>query len=138
LHWVVKVSDLKKSIELLSLLGARVLRHEIFDRGCEATCNGKYDGKWSKTMVGWMSEDESFVFELTYNYGVTNYRRGNDLNAIILHKYNHLYQDMEFKLCAQFDEASSAKGEDGIYRLLNGDFVLKFLPSSSANNKQLV
>ena len=52
--------------------------------------------------------------------------------------YNHLYQDMEFKLCAQFDEASSAKGEDGIYRLLNGDFVLKFLPSSSANNKQLV
>jgi hypothetical protein len=56
LHWVFKVSDLKKSIQMLTLLGARVLRHEEFESGCEATCNGPYDGWWSKTMVGWDNE----------------------------------------------------------------------------------
>uniref|UniRef100_A0A8C5PYU8 Glyoxalase domain-containing protein n=1 Tax=Leptobrachium leishanense TaxID=445787 RepID=A0A8C5PYU8_9ANUR len=50
------------------LLGMTVLRHEEFE-GCKATCNGPYDGKWSKTMIG--SEDKHFVVELTYNYGDT-------------------------------------------------------------------
>ena len=39
-------------------------------------------------MVGWEIEDKSFVFELTYNYGVYKYERGNDLDAVLLHKYN--------------------------------------------------
>lgn len=37
-----------------------------------------YDGKWSKTMVGFGPEDEHFVAELTYNYGVGEYQLGND------------------------------------------------------------
>lgn len=37
-----------------------------------------YDGKWSKTMVGYGSEDEHFVMELTYNYGIGSYELGND------------------------------------------------------------
>jgi len=98
LHWVFKVSNLKKSIELLTLLGGRVLRHEEFDSGCEATCNGPYSGYWSKSMVGWDNEDDSFVFELTFNYGVSYYKRGNDLNSILLHKYNCEGEDMENKL----------------------------------------
>lgn len=40
--------------------------------------NSPYDGKWSKTMVGFGAEDEHFVAELTYNYGVGEYRLGND------------------------------------------------------------
>jgi hypothetical protein len=36
---------------------------------CEAACNGPYDGKWSKTMIGYGDEDTQFVLELTYNYG---------------------------------------------------------------------
>ena len=31
-------------------------------------CNGPYDGKWSKSMVGYGPEDDHFVAELTYNY----------------------------------------------------------------------
>ena len=54
---------------MLTLLGARVLRHEEFDKGCEASCNGPFAGAWSKTMVGWDNEDNSYVFELAYNYG---------------------------------------------------------------------
>lgn len=37
-----------------------------------------YDGKWSKTMVGFGPEDDHFVAELTYNYGVGDYQLGND------------------------------------------------------------
>lgn len=61
-----------------------VLRHEEFEEGCKATCNGPYDGKWSKTMIGYGSEDRHFVVELTYNYGVGEYRLGNDFRGITL------------------------------------------------------
>ena len=50
------------------LLGMTILRHEEFEEGCKASCNGPYDGKWSKTMVGYGPEDDNFVVELTYNY----------------------------------------------------------------------
>ena len=71
LHWVIKVSDLKQHIELLTnVLGCRILRHEEFEEGCDASCNGPYSGNWSKSMVGFANEHTSFVFELTFNYGV--------------------------------------------------------------------
>ena len=41
-------------------------------------CSSPYDGKWSKTMVGYGPEDNHFVAELTYNYGIGEYRLGND------------------------------------------------------------
>ena len=40
-----------------------------------------YDGKWSKTMVGYGDEDNHFVMELTYNYGIKNYKKGNDFRV---------------------------------------------------------
>uniref|UniRef100_A0A8B9JWC2 VOC domain-containing protein n=1 Tax=Astyanax mexicanus TaxID=7994 RepID=A0A8B9JWC2_ASTMX len=49
-----------------------------------STCNGPYDGKWSKTMVGYGAEDDHFVAELTYNYGVGEYRFGNDFLGLTL------------------------------------------------------
>ena len=49
-----------------------ILRHEEFSEGCKATCNGQYDGNWSKTMVGYGCESNHFVVELTYNYNVNN------------------------------------------------------------------
>lgn len=60
------------------VLGMKVLRHEEFSEGCEATCNGPYSGRWSKTMVGYGPEDTHFVVELTYNYGIHSYEKGND------------------------------------------------------------
>ena len=49
LHWVTKIGSLKNSLRFLELVfGMRVLRHEEFDSGCEATCNGPYGGAWSK------------------------------------------------------------------------------------------
>lgn len=64
------------------MLGMKVLRHEEFEKGCEAACNGPYDGKWSKTMIGYGQEDDHFVVELTYNYGIKEYKLGNDFLGI--------------------------------------------------------
>ena len=105
LHWVIKVSNLKKTLDLLTKLGCRVLRHEEFEAGCEATCNGPYSGYWSKSMVGFNNEDQSFVFELTFNYGVASYKRGNDLNCILMHKLDKSGADVEQKLLEAFPEA---------------------------------
>lgn len=66
------------------MLGLRVLRHEEFASGCEATCNGPYGGAWSKTMIGYGPESSNFVLELTYNYGISEYKFGNDLQYIAL------------------------------------------------------
>jgi len=65
-------------------LGMKVLRHEEFEEKCQASCNGPYDGMWSKTMVGYGDEDEHFVFELTYNYGVHSYQLGNDFHGVYI------------------------------------------------------
>lgn len=83
LHWVLKVGNLKKSLDFYQdVLGLRVLRHEEFESGCEATCNGPYGGAWSKTMVGYGPEKNNFALELTYNFGIENYEFGNDLQYI--------------------------------------------------------
>uniref|UniRef100_A0A7S2ELB3 VOC domain-containing protein n=1 Tax=Trieres chinensis TaxID=1514140 RepID=A0A7S2ELB3_TRICV len=80
LHWVTKIGSLRSSLRFYELVfGFRVLRHEEFETGCEATCNGPYGGAWSKTMVGLGDEKDNFVFELTYNYGIDSYRSGNDV-----------------------------------------------------------
>ncbi|XP_057366242.1 glyoxalase domain-containing protein 4-like [Daphnia carinata] len=79
LHFVFKVGDRPATIKFFKdVLGMKILRHEEFEEGCKATCNGPYDGKWSKTMVGYGPEDNHFVCELTYNYGLSSYKLGND------------------------------------------------------------
>lgn len=85
LHFVFKVGDRGKTATFYrDVLGMKILRHEEFEEGCKATCNGPYDGKWSKTMVGFGAEDDHFVAELTYNYGVGEYRLGNDFMGLTL------------------------------------------------------
>lgn len=85
LHWVLKIGNLKNSLNFFeNVLGLRVLRHEEFDTGCEATCNGPYGGAWSKTMIGYGPELTNFALELTYNYGIDAYQKGNDLEYIAL------------------------------------------------------
>uniref|UniRef100_A0A8C5B391 Glyoxalase domain containing 4 n=1 Tax=Gadus morhua TaxID=8049 RepID=A0A8C5B391_GADMO len=85
LHFVFKVGDRAKTATFYrDVLGMKILRHEEFEEGCKASCNGPYDGKWSKTMVGFGPEDDHFVAELTYNYGVGEYTLGNDFQGLTL------------------------------------------------------
>lgn len=70
LHWVFKIKNLQTVLELLyNELELKVLRHEEFNTACEASCNGKFDNAWSKTMVGLGDEMNHFAFELVFNYG---------------------------------------------------------------------
>uniref|UniRef100_A0A8C6I303 Gem nuclear organelle associated protein 4 n=1 Tax=Mus spicilegus TaxID=10103 RepID=A0A8C6I303_MUSSI len=85
LHFVFKVGNRFQTVHFFrDVLGMQVLRHEEFEEGCKAACNGPYDGKWSKTMVGFGPEDDHFVAELTYNYGIGDYKLGNDFMGITL------------------------------------------------------
>nr|DBA33407.1 TPA: hypothetical protein GDO54_001097 [Pyxicephalus adspersus] len=85
LHYVLKIGDRGQTARFFrDVLGMKVLRHEEFEEGCKATCNGPYDGKWSKTMIGYGSEDNHFVVELTYNYGIGEYQLGNDFLGLTL------------------------------------------------------
>jgi len=86
LHWVFKVpSPRAETMKFYrEILGMKILRHEEFEKGCEAACNGPYDGRWSKTMVGYGPEDSHFVVELTYNYNISSYKLGNDFQGITI------------------------------------------------------
>ena len=61
-------------------------RHAMGKEGTHTTDNIKtfirpYDGMWSKSMVGYGDEDAHFVVELTYNYGIKSYVKGNDFKV---------------------------------------------------------
>lgn len=85
LHYVFKIGNRDNTIHFYrKVLGMKVLRHEEFEEGCKATCNGPYDGKWSKTMIGYGPEDNHFVCELTYNYGIGQYALGNDFMGLTI------------------------------------------------------
>lgn len=60
------------------------MRHEEFTETCAAQCNGPYDNRWSKTMVGYGDESTHFVIELTYNYGVSSYKLGNEFGGVTI------------------------------------------------------
>nr|CAD7263299.1 unnamed protein product [Timema shepardi] len=85
LHYVFKVADRTLTSKFYrEILGMKVLRHEEFTEGCDAQCNGPYDNRWSKTMIGYGPEDTHFVLELTYNYGINSYELGNDFRGITI------------------------------------------------------
>jgi len=85
LHFVFRVAKRSQTMHFYrEILGMKVLRHEEFKETCEAACNGPYDNRWSKTMMGYGPESTHFVIELTYNYGVKKYELGNDFNGITI------------------------------------------------------
>ncbi|XP_064477575.1 glyoxalase domain-containing protein 4-like [Ornithodoros turicata] len=85
LHFVFKVGDRTNMTKFVKeVLGMKPLRHEEFEEGCRASCNGPYDLNWSKTMVGYGPEDSHFVLELTYNYGIGGYEQGNDFGGVVI------------------------------------------------------
>uniref|UniRef100_A0A182NZS5 VOC domain-containing protein n=1 Tax=Anopheles epiroticus TaxID=199890 RepID=A0A182NZS5_9DIPT len=85
LHYVFKIGNRAKNIQFFrEILGMKVLRHEEFTQGCDAACNGPYDNRWSKTMIGYGPEASHFVIELTYNYGVKEYALGNDFGGLTI------------------------------------------------------
>jgi len=95
IHYVFRVGDRKASYDFYTkTLLMHVIRHEEFEGGCAATCNGPYSGNWSKTMIGYGHEKEHFVLELTYNYGIGGYDLGNDYEAIHI-EHDQVYNNLK-------------------------------------------
>ena len=74
LHTMLRVGNLDRSIEFYTqVLGMQLLRRNDYP-----------DGKFTLAFVGYGSEDEGAVIELTYNWGVESYELGNAYGHIAL------------------------------------------------------
>jgi lactoylglutathione lyase len=71
---MLRVGDLERSIAFYTeVLGMKVLR--TFDRP---------EDKYTLVFIGYDSEQESCVLELTYNYGIKDYLHGNAFGHIAI------------------------------------------------------
>lgn len=74
LHTMLRVGDLDRSIKFYTeVLGMQVLRRNDYP-----------DGKFTLAFVGYGSEDDGAVIELTYNWGVDKYELGTAYGHIAL------------------------------------------------------
>jgi lactoylglutathione lyase len=74
LHTMLRVGNLDRSIEFYTqVLGMQLLRRNDYP-----------DGKFTLAFVGYGSEDEGAVIELTYNWGVDKYELGTAYGHIAL------------------------------------------------------
>lgn len=83
---------------------------------CKAACNGPYDGRWSKTMIGYGPEIDNFVLELTYNYGIDQYKLGNDLVSIKIESkkvYNNVINQKDIVFMHKNEESVVLNSPDG-------------------------
>lgn len=144
LHFVFKVGNRTKTAEFYrEILGMKFLRHEEFEKGCEAACNGPYDGKWSKSMVGYGPEDSHFVVELTYNYGIGAYKLGNDFRGITIHSRDIIRNAMKLNYPVVTDGDSQILVSPDGYKFIilekdsDGDLVKKVTLASSDLEKSI-
>lgn len=79
-----------------------------------------YDGRWSKTMVGYGPEDNHFVLELTYNYGISAYRHGDALDSIDIEKRD-LSLVKKNAECVEDDGALVFKNNGYKFRVFQGN-----------------
>nr|CAG4641023.1 EOG090X09EK [Eulimnadia texana] len=146
LHFVFKVGNRTETIKFYKeVLGMKILRHEEFEEGCKAACNGPYDGKWSKTMVGYGPEDDHFVVELTYNYGLSNYKLGNDFLGLTVQSREALENARKIGWPIQEENGQKYVEAPGGYRFYlveepqpkNEDPVKKVILASSSLEKSI-
>lgn len=84
LHTMLRVGNLEKSIEFYTqVLGMKLLRQHDYP-----------DGQFTLAFVGYGSENDNTVLELTYNYGVESYDMGKAFGHIAI-EVDDAYQACE-------------------------------------------
>lgn len=74
LHTMIRVTDLDKSIDFYTnIFGMKLLRKKDFP-----------DGKFTLAFVGYGSEDDNAVIELTHNWETDHYDMGNAFGHIAI------------------------------------------------------
>jgi len=88
LHTMIRVGDLDRSIRFYTdVLGMQLLRKKDYP-----------EGKFTLAFVGYGSESEQAVVELTYNWGTHEYNLGNGFGHIALEV------DDTYAACAQIKQ----------------------------------
>jgi lactoylglutathione lyase len=81
LHTMLRVGDLQRSLDFYTqVLGMQLLRQKEYP-----------DGKFTLAFVGYGSEADNTVIELTYNWGVDSYDLGKGFGHIAL-EVDDVYQ----------------------------------------------
>ena len=84
LHTMLRTGDLDRSIDFYTqIMGMKLLRRQDYP-----------EGKFTLAFVGYGSESEQAVIELTYNWGVDSYAMGDAYGHIAL-EVNDVYQACE-------------------------------------------
>lgn len=89
LHTMLRIGDLDRSLDFYTrILGMSLLRKNDYP-----------EGKFTLAFVGYGTESEQAVIELTYNWGVTQYDLGN--------AYGHIALEVEdaYAACDRIREA---------------------------------
>ncbi len=89
LHTMLRIGDLDRSLDFYTrILGMSLLRKNDYP-----------EGKFTLAFVGYGTESEQAVIELTYNWGVTQYDLGN--------AYGHIALEVEdaYAACDKIREA---------------------------------
>ena len=74
LHTMIRVKDLESSIKFYeNVFEMEVIKHKEYP-----------DGKFTLVFLGYGSEDEGALIELTYNWGVTDYQLGTAFGHIAI------------------------------------------------------
>jgi lactoylglutathione lyase len=74
LHTMLRVGDLERSLAFYTdLLGMRLLRRKDYP-----------EGKFTLAFVGYDDESEAACIELTYNWGVAEYDKGNAFGHVAI------------------------------------------------------
>ena len=121
LHTMIRVIDIQKSINFYTnILGMKLLRQHEYP-----------DGKFSLAFVGFGDEEDHAVIELTYNWGVTTYDKGN--------AFGHIAIEVEdaYKAC----ELIKAKGGKVIReagRMQHGTTVIAFIEDPDGYKIELI
>ena len=121
LHTMIRVTDLEKSLNFYSnILGMKLLRRHEYP-----------DGKFTLAFVGFGNEKDHAVIELTYNWGVTTYEKGN--------AFGHVAIEVEdaYKTC----ELIKAKGGKVIREacaMQHGSTVIAFIEDPDGYKVELI
>jgi len=110
LHTMLRVGDLETSIAFYTeVLGMRLLRRKDYP-----------EGKFTLAFIGYQDEAEAAALELTYNWGVTHYDKGN--------AYGHIAIEVDdaYKACEQVKlRGGKIKREAG--PMQHGTTILAFI-----------
>lgn len=121
LHTMIRVSDLEKSLTFYTnILGMKLLRLHEYP-----------EGKFTLAFVGFGDEKDHAVIELTYNWGVTSYDKGN--------AFGHIAIEVEdaYKTC-ELIKSKGGKVVREASAMQNGTTVIAFIEDPDGYKIELI